>query len=179
MWLWLPATNLLAQPHRVLHFAPESLVQDKLKALPNLDHLSVDLVSPIADRQADITALPFADASFDIILCNHVLEHVPDDARAMSEVFRVLAPGGWAMLLTPYRADADTDEDPDATPDERVRRFGQDDHVRTYGRDYPDRLRSAGFSVRQQVVRAMFDASVVKYYGLYADEVFFIGDKGR
>lgn len=177
MWLWLPTTDLLARPHRLLYFAPEPHIQEQLRALPNLDYVSVDISSPLADRTVDITELPFADRSFDVVICSHVLEHVPDDAKALGELHRVLAPGGWALLLVPYRADVDTDEDVGASPEERVRRFGQADHVRAYGRDFPDRIRSAGFRLHEERIVDRFDPSVARYFGLYDDEVFFVGHR--
>jgi SAM-dependent methyltransferase len=137
----------------------------------------VDLVAEAADQRVDILDIPFADGTWDIILCNHVLEHVDDDGRAMRELYRVMAPGGWALLLVPFRPDRPTDEDPGAGAEERIRRFGQHDHVRLYGRDYPDRLRAAGFAIEQEVVAERFDPAVVRYYGLYSDEVFFVGRK--
>jgi ubiquinone/menaquinone biosynthesis C-methylase UbiE len=94
----------------------------------------------------DVTDIDFPDASFDAIFCNHVLEHVPDDRLALREIRRVLRPGGWASLLVPDVDRPVTDEDPTVTdPHERLRRFGQRDHVRRYGYDYVDRLREAGF----------------------------------
>ncbi len=97
----------------------------------------------------DITALNFADESFDVVICNHVLEHVPDDARAMSELFRVLKSGGWGSIQVPMAGDV-TQEDLSITnPEERRRRYGQDDHVRQYGRDFLDRMKHAGFEVTE------------------------------
>jgi len=177
LWLWLPTTDLLARRHSLLHFAPEWLIQAKLRALPNLDYISADLTSPLADRTVDITEIPFADNSFDIIFCSHVLHYIPDDRRAMSELYRVLRPGGWALLLVPYRADRDTDEDPSAPPEERLIRFGAEEHLRSYGKDYLDRLRAAGFDVENERINDRFDPSIVRYFGLYADEAWIIGRK--
>ena len=130
---------------RMLHVAPEPSLAAKFKQ--TFDYLSVDLDGSKAMRAADITNLNFPDDHFDAVVCNHVLEHIPDDRRAISELFRVLRPGGWASLLVP-RIDGRTDEDPAVTdPEERARRFGQSDHVRIYGDDYFERLRLAGFDV--------------------------------
>jgi SAM-dependent methyltransferase len=113
-----------------------------------VDYVAGDLDARFADRRIDVTALEFPDGTFDAILCNHVLEHVRDDRRAMSELRRVLRPGGWALLVPTIR-NARTDEDPSVEdPDERTRRFGQHDHVRIYGWDYLERLDDAGFDVQ-------------------------------
>lgn len=130
-----------------MHIAPEPIIETLLKTLPNIDYLSGDLMDSRAMEKMDITDIQHPDDSFDLILCSHVLEHVPDDRKAMSEFKRVLKPGGFAMLLVPITT-YQTDEDPTVTdPNERLRRFGQDDHVRRYGLDYVDRLRDTGFNV--------------------------------
>lgn len=130
---------------RLLHVAPEGCLAARFKQ--TFDYLSVDLDGSKAMRPADITKLEFPNDYFDAVVCNHVLEHVPNDRRAMAEIFRVLRPGGWASLQVP-RTDGATDEDPRVTdPDERTTRFGQSDHVRLYGQDYFERLRQAGFEV--------------------------------
>jgi SAM-dependent methyltransferase len=108
-------------------------------------YTSVDLEPGRADLAADVTDLPLPARAFDLVICSHVLEHVADDAAALSELARVTAVDGEALLLTPvsYALEA-TAEDPDAGPEDRRRRFGQDDHVRVYGRDFPERVAAAG-----------------------------------
>jgi SAM-dependent methyltransferase len=130
---------------RVLHFAPELAIRRVLDEIGVGSYLSVDLEPGRADLAADITDLPLEDRAFDLVICSHVLEHVADDGAALRELARVTAPNGEALLLTPvsYGLEA-TVEDPSATPEERLRRFGQDDHVRVYGRDFADRLTGAG-----------------------------------
>lgn len=150
LWLWLEQeTNLLREPVAVLHIAPEFELQRRLKASSNLRYVSADLDSPLAMVQTDITDMQFQDASFDVVFCNHVLEHVSDDLKAMRELLRVLRPGGWGTFLVPIdESRPDTLEDPAVvSPDDRLRVYGQEDHARLYGRDYPDRLRRAGFEV--------------------------------
>lgn len=149
LWLYLHRkTDILQRKARILHFAPEHQLQQIFKTNPNLDYLSADLDMPTAMVKMDITNITLPDNSFDVIICNHVLEHVPDDRKAMREMYRVLKPGGWAILQTPMSALPHTVEDLTITdPRERERLFGQDDHVRTYGADKKDRLEEAGFRV--------------------------------
>jgi SAM-dependent methyltransferase len=142
-------TNLFRDRLRVLHVAPEDCLQPMLSRLDNLEYISADLASPRAMVRMNLTDIRFPDDSFDVILCSHVLEHIDDDRKAMRELRRVLRPGGWAILQVPVDGSRDaTYEDPSVTdPIDRERLFGQSDHVRVYGRDYPDRLREAGFVV--------------------------------
>tara|TARA_B100000795_G_scaffold191562_1_gene146077 strand:+ start:6114 stop:6809 length:696 start_codon:yes stop_codon:yes gene_type:complete len=149
-WLYLKnETSFFSETLNVLHFAPEQAFLKKFKKLKNINYTTTDLNSPIADVKADICALPFKDNSYDFIICNHVLEHIPDDTKAMQELYRVLAPGGTAILQVPYQAQrAITFEDNTITDQKkRTRIFGQYDHVRVYGTDYFDKLRSIGFHV--------------------------------
>ncbi len=149
-WLYLKnETDFFTKNLKVLHFAPEQAFYKKFRKMMNLDYTTTDLNSPIADVKADICNLPFKDNQFDFIICNHVLEHIPDDTKAMQEVYRVLKQGGMAILQVPYKADLETTfEDNCITdPKERARIFGQYDHVRVYGMDYFEKLRSIGFKV--------------------------------
>jgi SAM-dependent methyltransferase len=149
-WLYLSnKTEFFSKQIRVLHFAPEQAFLKRFKKLKNITYTTTDLNSPIADVKADICALPFEDHSYDFIICNHVLEHIPDDTKAMQELYRVLAPGGTAILQVPYdRNRAETFTDDSITDQkERAAIFGQYDHVRVYGMDYFDKLRSIGFQV--------------------------------
>ena len=149
-WLYLKnETTFFSAPLRVLHFAPEQAFVQKFKKQKNLTYTTTDLNSPIADVKADICDLPFKDNSFDFIICNHVLEHIPDDTKAMQELYRVLAPEGTAIVQVPYDAKrAITYEDDTITDQsERTRIFGQYDHLRVYGMDYFKKLSSIGFDV--------------------------------
>jgi SAM-dependent methyltransferase len=183
LWLYLERrTNLLTDRLRVLHFAPERIFEKWLGSLPNLDYVSTDLERPRAMVKADITALPFPDDSFDVILCSHVLEHVVEDRRAMRELYRVLEPGGWALVLVPIDFDrAETFEDPAVvTPADRERLFGQADHVRIYGRDFGARLEEAGFAVSIEDYRRELGEARARRYGLRPRKPdLFLCTKGR
>jgi SAM-dependent methyltransferase len=145
----LHKTDLFAKPKKLLHVAPEPRLADVLRATPSVDYLTADLVSKRAMVKMDITDIGFPEASFDVIICNHVLEHVLDDAEAMSELYRTLKPGGWAILQVPLSLSlTHTYEDPSITTTSgREEAFGQADHVRLYAADYQDRLVRAGFTV--------------------------------
>lgn len=150
LWLYLQReTGFFRDKLQVLHFAPEQAFYSRFRKLKNLDYTTTDLNSPLADVKADICNLPFKDNSYDFILCNHVLEHIPDDTKAMQELYRVLKPGGTAILQIPQDLSRDTTFEDNAitSQKERARIFGQYDHVRVYGRDYFDKLREIGFKV--------------------------------
>lgn len=150
-WLYFQTTGLFRERLRMLHMAPERAFHSHFRQMQNLHYITGDLFADNVNTRLDITRLPFADGSFDVILCSHVLEHIPDDAAAMRELRRVLRPGGWALLEVPLDKNREqTYEDPAITsPEERLRAFGQEDHVRVYGRDYRERLEAAGFKVRE------------------------------
>jgi SAM-dependent methyltransferase len=134
---------------KVLHIAPEQCFLDIFRKQKNLAYTTSDLESPIADVKADICDLPFKSNEFDIVFCNHVLEHVSDDKKAMQELYRVLKPGGFGIFQIPQDLSrAETFEDNTILDrKERAEIFGQYDHVRVYGRDYFEKLRSIGFQV--------------------------------
>ena len=152
LWLYLKnETGLFTDKINLLHFAPEQAFYKRFRKMKNLEYTTTDLNSPLADVKADICNLPFKDNSFDFILCNHVLEHIPDDTKAMQELYRVLKPGGSAVLQIPQDLKREnTFEDNSITSrKERAKIFGQYDHVRVYGRDYFNKLRSIGFNVQE------------------------------
>ncbi|WP_033960176.1 class I SAM-dependent methyltransferase [Psychroserpens jangbogonensis] len=167
LWLYLKAeTDFFSAEKSVLHFAPEQCFLNRFKKLKHINYTTTDLESPIADVKADICDLPFEDDSYDVILCNHVLEHIPDDTKAMQELFRVLKPGGYGVFQIPQDLSrAETFEDNTITDrKERAKIFGQYDHVRVYGRDYFDKLRSIGFKVEEVDYTAkLSEADVTKY----------------
>ena len=148
LWLYLDRkTNFLRDAIRVLHVAPEQVFYRKFKSFSHWDYTTTDLHSPLADVKADICALPFEDNTYDFILCNHVLEHIPNDLKAMEELYRVLKPGGTAILQVPLEEDRENTFEDNSITDrqERTRIFGQYDHVRIYGQDYYKRLQEVGF----------------------------------
>jgi SAM-dependent methyltransferase len=152
LWLYLKTeTNFFKKRLKVLHFAPEQAFYKRFGELENLDYTTTDLNSPLADVTADICELPFQDNTYDVIFCNHVLEHIPDDTKAMQELFRILKPGGWGVFQIPQDLNRPlTFEDNNITDKkERAKIFGQYDHVRIYGRDYFDKLRKIGFKVTE------------------------------
>lgn len=163
---------------RVLHFAPEPLFDRVFARLPELERVTADLYAP-ADLRLDITDMDLPDGGFDLILCSHVLEHVPDDRAAIRELRRVLADGGLALILTPYRPDQRTLEDPSITsPLDRMVAFGQHDHVRVYGSDLAERLGDAGFEVEDRTAGELFDRETVERCELDPDEHLFLCRSG-
>ena len=174
MWLYLQnETQFFTEKLKVLHIAPEQEFLRRFKKMDNLDYTSADLFSPIVDVKADILDLPFADNSFDVIICNHVLEHIVEDRKAMSELYRVMKPGGWGILQVPMKNSLEkTYEDFTITdPKERQKHFGQYDHVRWYGMDYFDRLRSVGFQAEINFYSQIFSESDTKKFGLNRNEI--------
>lgn len=164
---------------KVLDIAPTSIFQDMCKSLPNIDYLSADISSPLAMARMDITAIALTGNYFDCIICYHVLEHILDDQRAMAELFRVLKPGGWSILQSPVDHTLDTTYEDSAitSPDERERAFGQNDHVRIYGKDYKDRLEQAGFRVHIDNYVEELGELAIKRYVLMRDEKIYLCTK--
>lgn len=174
LWLYLKnKTDFFSRPLKVLHFAPEQAFYKRFRNLSNLDYTTTDLNSPLADVKADICDLPFENESFDFILCNHVLEHIPDDTKAMQELYRILKPGGTAILQIPQELDrVKTFQDDSITdPKERAKIFGQYDHVRVYGRDYFDKLRSIGFKVDEVDYTSGLNKAEIDQYRLAKGEI--------
>ncbi|MFM8559383.1 MAG: methyltransferase domain-containing protein [bacterium] len=165
-------------PLRILDIAPARALRRWLRRLPKARYRSGDLDPALADECVDVTDLSrFEDGSFDLILCSHVLEHVPEARLAMRELRRVLAPGGRAILMVPVLTTrTSTDEDPTVTDvDERWRRFGQDDHVRMYARaDWLARLRESGWTI-EEWGQAAFGAERLRTHGVSERSVLYVG----
>jgi len=174
LWLFLKReTDFFTKPYKLLHFAPEQAFYKRFKKLKHINYTTTDLNSPLADVKADICDLPFDDDSFDVVLCNHVLEHIPDDTQAMKEIFRILKKGGWAILQIPQNLNREkTFEDNSITdPKERTKIFGQYDHVRVYGLDYFDKLKSVGFNIDPVEYSKKLSAKDLDYYRLAPREI--------
>ena len=160
----------------MLHIAPEHCFISKFEALSNLEYITGDIESPLAKVKMDIHEIPFDESSFDVIFCNHVLEHVDDDIKAMSEINRVLKPGGWAILQIPlfYPLSDVTTEDLSITdPRKREELFGQDDHVRKYGKDFPLRIQKAGLHVKEEKLIFELDEEEKERYALPKEEIIY------
>jgi SAM-dependent methyltransferase len=174
MWLYLKnETDFFTKKYKVLHMAPEQSFFKRFRRMKNLDYLTADLFSPIVDVKADILDLPFENESFDVVFCNHVLEHIEDDRKAMSELYRVMKPGGWGIIQVPMKNSLEkTYEDFSIKePKERQKYFGQYDHVRWYGMDYFQRLESVGFKVEINYYSKKFSAEDRKQFGLMENEI--------
>ena len=177
LWLYLQnETNFFTPSEnkkKVLHFAPEQCFLKRFRALENIEYTTTDLLSPIADVKADICNLPFKDDTYDIILCNHVLEHIPDDTKAMQELYRVMKPGGYGVFQIPQDLTRQTTFEDNTITDkkERAKIFGQYDHVRVYGYDYFNKLRDIGFMVNEVDYTAKLSAEAIKKYCLAQGEI--------
>jgi predicted SAM-dependent methyltransferase len=176
LWLYLQnETNFFTSKEKikVLHFAPEQEFYKRFKKQANLEYTTTDLLSPLADIKADICNLPFQDNSYDMILCNHVLEHIPNDTKAMQELYRVMKPGGMGIFQIPQDLKRAVTFSDDSITDqkERAKIFGQYDHVRVYGRDYFDKLKSIGFRVEEVDYTNTISSDLVEKYCLAKGEI--------
>jgi predicted SAM-dependent methyltransferase len=180
MWLYLNNfSRFFDDKLKVLHIAPEQPFISRFKKCKNLDYKTADLLSPIADMHFDIMQIPLEDNSFDVVFCNHVLEHVEDDSIAMKELYRILKLDGWAILQVPIDTNNNfTYEDKTVTnPKEREKAFGQYDHVRLYGTDYPQRLSAVGFSIENFDICKYLNREQIARYRLDFSELLYIARK--
>ncbi|GAA4314752.1 hypothetical protein GCM10023183_35080 [Nibribacter koreensis] len=177
LWLYLQEqVQVETQQLSVLHMAPEPVLQEKLKRLPNLQYRSADLSSPLAMDKVDIQRLPYADASFDLILCSHVLAHVPDEKLALQELSRVLKPKGRLLLQARIFLDLpQTLEEADvATPQQRLKAHGQADRFRKYGLDFSERVSAQGFAVSPVDYAQTRTSQEQQHLGLGQQEIIFV-----
>lgn len=180
MWLFLQQkTNFFSDKLKVLHIAPELCFIDRMEAMGNLDYVTADLESPLAKVKMDVLDMPFEKESFDVVFCNHVLEHVEDDIQACKEINRVLKPNGWGIIQSPVYGMTETLEDKSITdPAERERLFGQRDHVRKYGKDYAKRLSVSGLVVTENLFVKELDSETIQRHALPENEIIFYCQKG-
>ncbi|MBQ8367215.1 MAG: class I SAM-dependent methyltransferase [Alistipes sp.] len=182
IWLWMERhTDLFDSRPRLLHIAPEVSLMRHFKRLYRGTecYTTADLESPLADIHFDVQHIPLEDRSIDVVVCNHLLEHVEDDRRAMRELFRIMRTGGWGIMIVPEdRSRAATFEDDTITdPAERTRIFGQYDHRRIYGRDYDDRLCEVGFDVERIAFATMLTPEERSLYAVGGDDLVIVRKK--
>jgi len=178
MWLYLKEqTDFFSAPKKVLHIAPEQCFYKRFKNQSNLDYTTGDLYSPLADIKFDLHQIPLEDNQYDVIFCNHVLEHVDNAHQCMKELYRVLKPGGFAILQVPIDYNrAETYEDASITdPKEREIHFWQKDHVRLFGRDYGEKLKKAGFKVEEN--KMANEITNTTRYRLQKQEILYVCGK--
>lgn len=181
VWLFFQqGTDLFDQrDKRMFYVAPETHIERRLKKIPGLECITADIAEDRAMMRVDITDVPFGEATFDVIYCSHVLEHVQEDRPAMAELYRILKPGGWAVLQVPITSDVTIEDASVTDPGEREKKFGQADHVRRYGPDYKDRLTDAGFNLRCVKTSDIVDKSErIQMMGLMENEDIFLCVKG-
>jgi SAM-dependent methyltransferase len=166
VWLFFKANmNLFSSPSKtMLHIAPEPCLEKKLKNILGNGYVTADLYRPDVQVKMDITAIPFADETYDAIYCSHVLEHVPDDRKALREFYRILKPSGWLLLVIPVNVDKTIEDASITDPQKRLKLFGQDDHVRKYGPDIIERIREAGFKVQKILPGDFLSAEQIRKY---------------
>jgi len=176
MWLFLKEkTGFFSADIRVLHIAPEQCFYSRFKKLKNIDYTTADMESPLADVKLDIQQMPFKNNEFDVVICNHVLEHVKDDKKAISEILRVLKKGGFALMHVPIDYSLkETYENKEITsPQEREKHFRQRDHYRLYGPDFPERLKKAGFIITDRNYTEELDEETVERFGIIKNEYMY------
>jgi len=182
MWLYLKEkTPFFRTNLDVLHIAPEVCFIRRFDKLHRTGYVTADIESPLAKIKMDIHQIPFGANTFDVVLCNHVLEHVRDDIKAMQEIHRVLKPGGFAILQVPFFnpvPDVTFEDNTIVDKREREKIFGQDDHVRKYGRDYISRIRMSGLLPEEDLFVNELDADIRRRHGLVKGEVVYVGRKG-
>lgn len=181
IWMYLQQeTNFFKTPLQVLHVAPEVCFMKRFEKQHGVRYITTDIESPLAKVKADIHQLPFADNTFDAVLCNHVLEHVADDIQAMREIKRVLKPEGWAILQVPFFSPVpETTFEDNTITDKREREkiFGQDDHVRKYGQDYASRINASGLIAEKNNFAQSLSKEIIARASIMENEVLYIGKK--
>jgi ubiquinone/menaquinone biosynthesis C-methylase UbiE len=180
MWLFMKEkTNFFSQKHKFLHIAPEYCFINIFKNMSNLEYITGDLISPWADVKMDVHDIPFNENTFNVVICNHVLEHVEDSDKVMQEFFRVMKPGGWGIFQVPIdNNNPKTIEDKSVIdPREREKLYWQSDHLRLFGRDYGAKLQLAGFKVTESNFINEIDPFLVERYALPKNELVYFCEK--
>lgn len=181
IWVYLKdTTNFFSSQLHVLHIAPEPCFMSRFEKQHGEGYVTADIESPLAKVKMDIHQIPFGENHFDVVLCNHVLEHVADDIKAMSEIHRVLKPGGWAILQVPFFSpvpDVTFEDNSIVDKREREKIFGQDDHVRKFGKDYCQRIERAGLKAIADPFATSLPEELLKKYGLSKGELIYKGIK--
>jgi hypothetical protein len=180
LWIFLKEkTGLFNDNLEMLHVAPEYCFIKRFKKLPNLKYTTADLISPWADVKMDVQEIPYPDNSFNVIMCNHVLEHVNDDFKAMKEFYRVMKPGGWGIFQVPVDYSRETTYYNEAitNPKEREKHFWQADHLRLYGKNYGQVLAKAGFIVEEIDLTSELSEELVERYALPQKEIIYLCKK--
>jgi predicted SAM-dependent methyltransferase len=181
MWLYLRDHSdfFTAEKLNVLHIAPEQCFHKKFKGQKNLNYLTGDLESPIADLHFDLHDIPLEDNRFDVIFCNHVMEHVNDAHRCMTELHRVMKPGGWGIMQVPqdFSRNETYEDSSIVSPEDREKHYWQKDHVRLFGNDYPQWLEKAGFKVEIFNKESKYDLKLRERFRLQEKEILYIAKK--
>jgi SAM-dependent methyltransferase len=180
LWKYLTEkTDFFTAPHKMLHIAPEQCFYKIFRSMANLDYTTGDYNSPIADIHFDLHHAPFADNTFDVIFCNHVLEHVENAEQCMSELFRIMKPGGWGIFQVPIDVSRATTLEDKAisSPRDRELHYWQKDHLRLFGLDYGSKLAAAGFAVTEDEFARTFTEEQADRYRFSRDEIIYFCQK--
>jgi len=175
MWLYLTKeTDFFEKKPQVLHIAPEPCFMSHFEKYLGDHYTTADLESPLAKMKMDIQHIPLGENEMDVIFCNHILEHVENDRLAMRELFRVMRPGGWGIMLSPVvTGKKETGEDPTINSwEERLKAYGQGDHLREYGEDFVDRLNEAGFETEAIDYAKYYSESELAAFGLCNEKIY-------
>jgi SAM-dependent methyltransferase len=181
LWLYIERETTLLQGYpTLLHIAPEVALKRQFEQHYGKEHadnyLTADLESPLAKLHFDVQDIPLEDESMDVVICNHILEHVEDDRKALRELHRILRKGGWGVVLVPqdYKREMTFEDNSITSPEERARIFGQYDHRRIYGRDYAERVRECGFEVEEIEYENTLSEEEIEQYSTAKERLYIV-----